>query len=193
MREHEGALRMICRLSTIASATALLVLVSAPPARSAFITYDLTGEWTGTIKCKELVGGVKQKSTAAPTMTVSQLGVNFLVQLDFGGGNTQTYGGLANPDAKKPELKGEAILIRCGTNDVLGTSLTDTMARIAVAVSKKPEVAKASFKGFSFFSDPSAPDPHHGTCKWKFTRQNKNDPGLQTSCAISGVRTRGGK
>lgn len=175
------------RLAT--TAALLLVVASAPPVSAAFITYNLTGTWTGSLKCNELVGGVKQKSTATPAMKISQLGVNFLVQLDFGSGNIQTYGGLTNPDAKKPEQKGEAILIRCGTNNVLGTDLTDTMARMTA--STKPGKVKASFKGFSIFSDPSDPDPHHGTCKWKFKRTDPDDPNLATSCVQSGLHAGG--
>lgn len=173
---------MICRrLSTIAAL--LLVVASAPPASAAFITYDLTGTWTGTLKCNELTGGVKEKAVSNPTMRISQVGLNFRVEFSFPGGNTQTYAGLANPNAKKPEQKGDAILIRCGTNNVLGNvGHTNTMARMSV--STKPNKVKASFKGFSIFSDPSDPEPHHGTCKWKFTRTDTIDPQLATSCPL---------
>ncbi len=38
----------------------LLALTAASPSSAAFITYDLTGTWSGTIKCNECVGGAKQ-------------------------------------------------------------------------------------------------------------------------------------
>lgn len=159
----------------------VLVVAVAPPASAAFITYDLTGTWAGTLKCNELVGGVKEKAVSSPTMRISQVGLNFLVELSFSNGNTQTYGGLTNPNQKKPEQKGDAILIRCGTNNVLGeVGHTNTMARMSA--STKPNKVKATFKGFSIFSDPSDPEPHHGTCKWKFTRTDTVDPQLQTTC-----------
>lgn len=178
------------RRSTTAAAL-LSALIAASPASAAFINYDLTGTWTGTTKCNDFATGVKQKSAFAPEMKISQLGVNIGVQLTLPTGPTLFYGGLINADVKKPEQKGEAILIRCGTDTVLNTGLGDEMVRMAA--STKPGKVKASFKGFSFYSTGTDINPLHGTCKWKFTRIDNVDPGLVTSCAQNGLQAGGAK
>jgi hypothetical protein len=172
------------RLSTVAAA--LLVATSAPPASAALISPEVVGSWTGKLQCNEYNGGVKEKATATPTMRISQVGANFLLELDFGNGNTQNYGGLLNPDVKKPEKKADAILIRCGTNNQIGDH-PNAMGRMTI--SGKPGKVKASFKGFSIFSDETAPSPDHGTCKWKFTRIDTVDPNLpDTTCPLPGLQ-----
>ena len=174
------------RFSTVA--VALFVAASAPPASAAFISPDIVGTWTGKLQCKEYNGGVKEKGTATPTMRITQVGFNFLLEFDFGG-NTQNYGGLLNPDAKKPEKKADAIVIRCGTNNQIGDH-PNAMGRMTI--SGKPGKVKASFKGFHIFSDTTDPNPDHGTCKWKFTRVDTVDPNLSDSiCPIPGLQAGG--
>ncbi len=167
------------KIFLLATLTLTATLALPRTASSAFITYDLTGTWRGSIKCSALIAGAKQKSVLTPTMRISQIGLNIGVQLDFGT-STSAYGGLANPDAKKPEQKGEAALVLCGTDNVLGVDLFDEIARMAVAA--KPGKVKASFKGVSIFSGPSTPQVTHGTCKWKWTRTDTAEPGLKTQC-----------
>lgn len=183
------------RIVLLAAASVMTVAL-ATPVSAAFIAYDLTGTWSGSLKCKALVGGVKQKTVATPVMKISQLGLGIGVQLDFGTGTT-LYNGLANPATKKPEQKGEAALILCGTDDLLGVDFRDEIGRMTV--STKPGKVKASLKGQSFFSNPSDPLSHHGTCKWKWTRIDAVDPGVLVDCARTtlrlppaGARHRGG-
>lgn len=163
------------RLAWLAACMALGVM--AGPASAAFITYDLTGNWTGTITCSESVDGVKQKTVTTTTMEVSQAGVNFGIRMGTGLA-TRLYAGLANADAKKPTAKGEASLVRCGTDNVLGFDV-DELVRLTVS---KADKLKASIKGFSHFSGPLAPGPHFGTCKWKFKRVDQNPSMLGTKC-----------
>lgn len=177
-------------LSTTAAAL-LSALIAASPASAAFINYDVTGTWTGTVKCKDFASGVKQKSAFAPEMKISQLGVNIGVRLTLPSGPTLFYGGLINADAKKPEQKGEAILIRCGTDNELESGLGDEMVRMAA--STKPGKVKASFKGFAFYSVGTNINPLHGTCKWKFTRTDTIDPNFATSCPAAGLQAGGAK
>lgn len=164
------------RLLTLA---ALGALVGARPASAAFFTYDLTGTWSGSLTCNAFVGGVKQKTVRTPIMRISQAGFDIGVQLDFGAG-TSRYAGLANPDTKKPELKGETALILCGTDNELGVDAPDEIARMSA--STKTGKVKASLKGLSFFSNPQVSAPNHGTCKWKWTRIDTVDPLLPTRC-----------
>lgn len=138
----------------------------------------VTGSWTGTISCKSLSGGLKETTKVAPAMTVSQIGTEVGVRLDFGGGVVAHYTGLANPDGKKPETKGEVALIRCGTDDVLGSEESfDEIGRFAV-VTKAPPTVKASLKGTTVAARPESV----GTCTWKWTRTGVADPGVSTSC-----------
>jgi hypothetical protein len=169
--------------------TAALVatVTHVAPASAAFLTYDLTGTWTGSITCSEYDGGVKvkPKTVLTPTMRITQVGVSLGVLLDFGT-STRLYGGLANPDAKKPEQKGEAALIRCGTSDVIATGLPNQIARMTV--SAKPGKVKATFKGVSIFTDPSDPEPRHGTCKWKWKRIDTVNSAVDTQCGLTTLR-----
>jgi hypothetical protein len=161
---------------------AVLGAILLPSAASAaFITYDLTGTWTGTLKCNALIQGAKGKLVETPTMKISQIGLDIGVQLDFGV-TSIFYGGLANPDGKKPEQKGEAALLRCGTSTVLDINFSDEIARMSA--STKPNKVKATFKGVSILSDVSNP-PAHATCKWKWTRTDTADPNVPTQCPHS--------
>ena len=160
-------------------------LASASPARAALITYDLTGDWTGKITCNVFAGGVKQKIVLTPTMHVSQIGQNIGVEIELGLGSKR-YAGLANPDAKKPEQKGETALILCGTDNVLGATSPDEIGRMSV--SAKPGKVKASLKGLSFYSDVD----DHGTCKWSMKRISTTDPGVTTDCSTTMMIQTGG-
>jgi len=140
--------------------------------------FTVTGTWTGSISCKSFTAGLKETTKVAPVMTVSQVGNEVGVQLDFGGGVFERYTGLANPDGKKPETKGELALIRCGTDDVLGSEQSfDEIGRFTVAT-KAPPAVKASLKGTTVTARPESV----GTCKWKWTRTDVADPGLSTNC-----------
>ena len=159
-------------------AVCLALAVGAAPASAAFITYDLSGNWTGTVTCSELVDGVKQKTVTTTTMKITQAGVNFGVQLGTGL-DTRLYAGLANADAKKPTAKGEAYLALCGTDNQLGVG-RDELVRISDA---KADKVKATIKGFSHFSGPLGPGAHFGTCKWKWKRVDQNPGTPATTCA----------
>ena len=170
-------------------AGAVLVASAMPSAiDAAFISYDLTGSWTGSIKCQEFLDGAKTKSVAEPAVSVTQSGLNIGLTLDFGGGNVQHFAGLANPDAKKPELKGDFAVVFCGTNSVIADAVPDELGRMTA--STKPGKVKASFKGTVIFSDPPGLVAHHGTCKWKFSRTDLTNPNLGTDC--SQVTVQGG-
>ena len=168
------------------AATAALGAMLTTPASAAFITYPIAGTWEGKVTCNELTGGVKSKTVYVATLKISQLGLNFGVEVDYVGGGTAFYGGLETPDGKKPEQKGEAALLRCGSTDVLDASNGADIARLKV--STKPNKVKASMSGLEFFSAPSA-TPHFGTCKIKFKRTSDVDPGGLTQCGQPGLHT----
>jgi len=117
-------------------------------------------------------------------------GLNFGVELTSGV-LTNFYAGITNADAKKPEQKGDAILIRCGTSDQLATGSFDELVRMSA--STKPGKVKATFKGFSFLTSGDHQNPLHGTCNWKFTRTALDDPNFATSCAQDGLQAGGAK
>ncbi len=140
--------------------------------------FDLTGTWAGSITCKGVNAGVKEKVKTTPVLQVTQDETRVGVQLDFGGGVVLHYTGLANPDGKKPETKGEVALIRCGTDDQPGNALApDELGRFT-AGTKAPPVVKASLKGTTILTEPD----RIGTCAWKWTRIGVVDPALSTEC-----------
>lgn len=168
---------------TVVGALALLLAFGAS-AQAGQPRFAIDGTWTGTIKCKGLFGGAKDKFTVAPTMRIAQSGFDVGIELDYGGGETETYTGLANPGEKKPE-KGELAIVYCGTNDQVGEPDDfDELGRMSI--STKLGKVTASFKGTTIFSDFSDPGPLPAggyTCKWKFVRTSfENGGGVQTSC-----------
>lgn len=170
------------RFAVVAAAAALafptVATVHAGQAR-----FDLTGTWQGSIKCKGVFQGAKFPAfTLTPTLKISQSGLNVGILADYPPGDTDdSYVGYANPDVKKPLEKGELAILYCGTDDVLGNEPTfDEIGRMVV--STKPPKVKATFKGTSIYSDPGISDAEVGTCKWKWTRTDANDPGIPTTC-----------
>lgn len=161
------------RIAALAVAVAGLV-----PRVALAQSFTATGSWTGSITCKSFDGGVKTTTKTTPVMTVSQVGTQVGVRLDFGGGDVAHFTGLANPDGKKPETKGEVALIRCGTDDIRGSEpSSDELGRFTVAT-KAPPAVKASFKGTTVVAGAESVS----TCTWKWTRTDVADPGLSTSC-----------
>ncbi len=169
------------RIDWLQAAVLAAMVTSVAPASAALISYDLTGTWAGSITCNEYESGakVKPKTVLTPVMRITQIGQNIGVQLDFGT-SLRLFGGLSNPDAKKPEQKGEAALIRCGTSDDIATGLPNQIVRMSAAT--KPGKVKATFKGVALFTDPVL--PRHGTCKWKWKRIDTVDPLLDTQCGM---------
>ena len=161
-----------------------LAVSGATSAHAGQLRFFIAGTWTGSIKCKGVNGGAKEKLTLPATMRVAQDGLTVGLAVDLGGGQVASYTGVANPDAAKPDKKGELAIIRCGTDDQVGVADFDEIGRMSIA-SKIGQV-KASFKGTSIlagFSDPG-PAPAKGyTCKWKFVRTTfDGSDGLDTSC-----------
>lgn len=139
---------------------------------------DLTGTWTGSLTCKALNGGVKERTTTKAVLDVTQIGNAVGARLDFGDSVFEHYTGLANPDGKKPLTKGEVALIHCGTDDDPGAKPSfDEVGRF-VAVTKAAPTVKASFKGASIAARPES----IATCAWKWTRTAVADLGVPTSC-----------
>lgn len=175
---------MIARRSVTIVAGALVLAIAATTrahAGAAFL--DLAGTWTGKITCKGNSEGVKDSFFLEPVMRISQSGFGLGVVLDYGGGVLERYTALVNPDAKKPDQKGELAIIFCGTDDQIGVPFDfDEIGRMSV--SAKLGKVKASFKGTSIFTDFADPGPlQEGyTCKWKYTRTDTNPAGLQVEC-----------
>lgn len=171
--------------------TAAGILVALAVHAAPAVAFDLTGTWHGTSTCTSLFAGEKQKFTDAPTIAITQVGDVIGLRADYGGGDVDVYAGVAYPDPKKPEEKGEVALVACGTDAVAGNPGTfDELGRFAVAT--KTGKVKATVKGLSFFSDPGTAPPEAGTCKWKMTRIDALDAGVPTVCP-SGVTTLRGR
>ncbi len=168
------AVSMIVNLIRISIFTAALLGMHSSHATGQ--VFDVTGEWEGKLTCKRF-SGEKSTFSAEPVVSVSQNGNAIGMRVDFGGGSVQQYTGLANPDGKKPDTKGEFALIRCGTDSVAGGTPTDEVGRFTAATKTAPAI-KATFKGTSVFSEAT----RLGTCKWKGTRTSLTDPGVATSC-----------
>ncbi len=126
--------------------------------------FDLTGHWIGKLSCKVFDGEkftVKEKggmeiSQNAGTMSVTIGAVH--------------YNGMAIPDDKKPDQRGEAALVSCPTSNVF---TPDFSVILRASVKTKANSWKASFKGVSIFADNT---PEDGSCKYSYKRVDTLDP-----------------
>jgi hypothetical protein len=144
-----------------------LILSAGAPAVHAF---DLTGNWTGKWSCKGF-DGVKFKSgNKNSTMAITQTGTTIAANIDAG---DFLFNGIAIFDTSKPAVKGEAVLIQCGTDNLPGAGADGEIARATAKT--KIDSAKATFKALSIFEDAF---PEGGTCKYSYKRQDPNDPNV---------------
>jgi hypothetical protein len=169
------------KLSDLVRVAVLGIGVIAGPAAARAQVFDLTGSWSGTIVCKIATGGVQERTTVTPTLRITQIGSAIGVRVDAVGGMAVQLAGLANPDGKKPTVKGEFALVRCGTDDEPGDDVVfDEVGRF-LAATKPPPIVKATFKGTSLLSGAETV----GTCTWKWTRTDATGPvpAVPTRCA----------
>ncbi len=170
---------MKARRYVIAALAAALVLPGI--AHAGGLAVDLNGEWTGTIKCKNNFNGAKEKLFLDPTIRITQLGDGLGIKLDYGDNNPEVYTALVSPDLKKPDKKGDFVLVYCGTNDVLGDNLDfDELGRMSF--SAKPGQVKATFKGATVFAFDNFAPAGGGICKWKYKRTSVDPQGLPIAC-----------
>jgi hypothetical protein len=167
-----------CKRPLASIAGLVLAWTVACPATAGVLTYDLTGTWTGSLKCKSSLGGVTTKTTLTPTMQVTQVGLDVGMWVTVGS-DVRSYAGRADPDAKKPEQKGEFVGLLCGTDNVLGEG-RDEIARMTV--STKAGKVKATIKGVTIFSNPGDTPGEAGICSWKWTRTDTTDGNVPTQC-----------
>lgn len=163
---------------TLGMAAALL---GASPSPATGQLFDLTGTWAGKLSCKSFADGVAVKSVLEPTLEITQApgGTEVGARLDFGG-PAEAFHGLANPDGKKPETKGQLALIRCSTDEVPGNDVgIDEIGHFTVTT-KAPE--KGTLKGVSIYSAAGSAPAEAGTCAWKWTRTSAADPSVPIGC-----------
>lgn len=173
--------------ATMRHVATVAMLVLAVAGRAA--AFDLTGTWQGSSTCTSLFAGEKFKFKDEATIQITQVGDAIGFRADYGGGDVDVYAGIAHPDAKKPDEKGELALVVCGTDSVAGNGANfDEVGRFSA--STKVDKVKATVKGLSFFSDPGTASPEAGTCKWKLTRVDAVDAAVSTTCPPSGSTVR---
>jgi len=144
-----------------------MIVSAAAPAAHAF---DLTGHWTGKWTCKGFDGTKFKGINKESTMAITQSGTTIAADID---GGLFSFNGLAVFDATKPNEKGEAVLVQCGTDNLPQSGDQGEIMRATVKT--KLDSAKASFKSLSIFEDNA---PEVGTCKYSYKRQDPNDPGV---------------
>ena len=158
----------------------ILVLTMTAALAAPAAAFDVTGTWTGTRKCQDLFGGVKEKFNEPATLRITQTGNAIGIEVVIAGADTANYTALANFPAAKPD-KGEFAMLHCGTNDVAGDDFAfDSIGRMQAAT--KTGKVKAKIKGISIFSDTGTATPGLGTCKWSLTRVEAADPGVALVC-----------
>jgi len=153
---------------------AFVTLTSLASAGGAAQGLDLTGHWDGKINCKGFDEiGKFSDNEKGNTLDVSP-GAGHLFTANIDGG---TYNGTIIPDAKKPDVQGEVVLIKCTTNSEFAAD--DTASEIIRAkVKTKVNSDKGSFSGLSIFeiNDPMTGGQTIETCKLSFKRTNSSPP-----------------
>jgi hypothetical protein len=147
---------------TAALGSLLLCAASAP----ALFAFDLTGNWTGKWSCRGFDGAKYTESNKTSTMAVTQLGNTINVNIDDG---DFFYNGGAIPDNGKPNEKGEAVLVQCGTDNLPVADPEGEVVRATVKT--KLGSPKAGFKAVSIFENTG----DVGTCKYSYKRQDTVD------------------
>ncbi len=168
------------------STRTLFALVAVFVLAGRALAFDLSGTWTATTTCTSFFQGAKLTFKQEATVAITQVGNAIGVRADYAGTHVDDYAGIAYPDAKKPDAKGEVALIACGTDSIAGNAPAfDELGRFAATT--KPDKVKATLKGVSFFSDPCVAAPEAGTCKWKLTRVDVAGATIPTACPAPGL------
>jgi hypothetical protein len=157
----------------------MVILISGAATAPAH-AFDLTGHWVGKYSCKNFHGTKDASINKNSTLAITQTGNTFAANIDAANaGHNFRYNGLAVPDAKSPDTKGEAVLLGCHLANTLashGATLDGELQRASVKT--KGGTFKATFKSTSFFQDTL---PEVGACKYTFKRTDTTDPGV-TAC-----------
>jgi hypothetical protein len=150
----------------------LAALLLASPAAHAF---DATGTWEGQWSCKEF-DGVKFTSKQKPsTLKITQNGSEVFTDIDNGG---YIHDGHAIDDAKKPNDKGEMMLVDCVSDDNGADGFAE---QIRVVVKVNAAKGTGSLSGVSQYQDASLFGSSFGTCKYKYKRISTANPNV-TGC-----------
>jgi hypothetical protein len=151
-------------------AGALLVLaLTASP----LYAFDATGTWAGQFSCKNFDGTKSTFKMKPSTLLIAQSGS--AVKASMTGAQLLFYSGSAIDDAKKPNEKGEILLIQCGTDDNAGVGLAEM---IRAAVKADPNKGKGSFSGVSTAEGDFGGGYQFSTCKYKFKRASTATPSV---------------
>jgi len=154
-------------LTSTVSRTLLLTLSTILLTAPSLFAYDLTGTWAGKWSCTVFDGEKFKDGNKESTMTITQDGDVLNVNIDAG---DFLWNGRAIANTEKP-LKGEAIIIQCGTDNVPFGNQGE-MGRATVKT--KLDSPKATFKMLTIFEGGSV---QVGTCKYSFKRLDTTDPG----------------
>jgi len=154
----------ILRLTTPA---VVLLLVTA----SAVHGFDATGTWTGQFSCKHFNGEKFTFKMKPSTLLISQSGSTVTADID----GFFRYNGAAIDDAKKPNEKGEILLIQCDTDNEAGAGFAEMNRAV---VKTKPSKGTGSFSGLSIVEGDFGDGPTFGTCKYKLKRTSTADPNV---------------
>jgi hypothetical protein len=137
---------------------------------------DVTGTWEGKFTCAESAEGeLFRFPEPGQIFRISQTGND--VRVEWGDPNVAEpelipISGVAIPDAKSPDTKGELALADCETSADLVANYGE-LARYTVRVNR--EKAKGSLKGLTIFARPGA---FVGSCKASFKLVDPADPGV---------------
>lgn len=146
------------RACSIPCALALAAAVALPAAG-----LDLTGTWTGKYTCTEYDGALTRFTVRDDVMAISQNG--FAFQVD----SQNQFSGVAIPDAKRPDTKGEAKLANCNTDHLVANG-GDELARVKVKLDRAK--GKGKLKGVSVYTAPGIV----GSCRWSYKLTDPANP-----------------
>lgn len=145
----------------IALAFAALAASGAPLSA---VALDLTGTWTGKYTCTEYDGTLSRFTVRDDVMAISQSGFELAVD------STNSFSGVAIPDARAPEGRGEAKLASCSTDSLVSNG-GDALARLKAKVDRAK--GKGKLKGVSLYAGPG----RVGSCRWSYKLTDPANPG----------------
>jgi len=153
---------------------------------SPLYAFDATGTWTGAFSCRFFDGAKSTFKMKPSTLLIAQTGS--AVKASMTGTQLWFYDGSALNDDKKPNEKGEILLIQCGTDDIAGVGFAEMMR---VAVKTNPDKGTGSFSGVSIPEGDFGGGNELVTCKYKFKRTSTAPPRCCPSVGEAAARKSG--
>lgn len=156
-------MRITRTASSWSIASALVVALVAPAAAAG----DLSGVWSGSVRCKAFDGVRRSVPDRGATLTITQQGRFFAAQIEDAQGLRQYNGEVVSLTGRDRRV--EAVMVECRTSAALNDYLETVTLRGTMYA------AQGRLNGESIFRSQLG---ELGTCKWRLERSSAAVPAV---------------